>query len=153
MTTSKSLSNITTQVRTLADAGAVATGNWTLAQISDHLARAVEGSLGLVASAAARKRPAWPVRMVGNVLVMRLGIVPRGTPAPEHVLPPADARFDQAFDRLQRAVHMFEQRAGEPNATLRAHPLFGFKDASSWRRFHLVHARHHLKFMKIAAPK
>jgi hypothetical protein len=145
---------IAEQARAMATNGAVATGNWTLAQICDHLARAVEGSLGMLAPAVGgRKRPSWMTRTVGRILILKFGVVPRGVRAPAHVLPPADVVVDSALPRLQAAVEEFERRAAEPDVTLRAHPIFGFTDAATWRRFHMVHARHHLRFMKVGAGK
>jgi hypothetical protein len=143
-----SLLTIAAQVRDLAARGAVPTGNWTLAQICDHLARAIEGSLGLLPQTSSVKPPAWPVRMLGRFLILRLGYVPRGVKAPEHVLPPRGVTYEEAIARLEAAAETFESKAAEPGAICRKHPIFGFDDTQTWRRFHHIHARHHLGFMK-----
>lgn len=143
-----SLIIIAAQARDLAARGAVPTGKWTLAQICDHLARAIEGSLGLLPQNGPVTRRAWPTRVVGKFLILRLGFVPRGVKAPSHVLPPDDVVYQEAIRHLEAAAELFERKAAEPGATCRKHPIFGFDDMETWRRFHLVHARHHLDFMK-----
>ncbi len=104
----RSLLDIPVQARALAAKGAVPTGHWTLAQNCEHLARAIEGSLGLLPQSSSIRRPSWPVRAVGYFFIFRLGYIPKGVSAPQHVLPPADITFEAAIARLEAAARVFE---------------------------------------------
>lgn len=73
-----------------------------------------------------RRRPRSPIQVIGYLLVMRGGWIPRGWRAPgivlERELLPA------------RGADLFVK-----------HPVLGDLTIPEWRRFHLLHCEHHAK--------
>lgn len=151
------------EARRLHAAGRTVGRSWTLAQVCEHLALAIEGTLSAPPSA---DPPAWwralstPARLKRRL--MRTGLLlsgrfPDGVPAPDFVRPGADADLARALARLDRACEAFEARCRTPDSARARgsaparpwpfHPLLGPMNAARWRRFHTLHARHHFSEM------
>jgi hypothetical protein len=116
-------------------------GNWPLAQLLMHLAKAVNSSIdGISANAP------WYVRMVGPLIKGRIltkGMSP-GFKLPKKVEPvffPAAESAQEALECLRAAV----ARTRRERMTAR-HPVLGKLTHDEWTRLHLRHAELHLSF-------
>jgi Protein of unknown function (DUF1569) len=127
----------------------VATGNWTPAQIFEHLARFIEFSYEGFPF-----RVSWPLRAVSHVAkwVAWKRFVDRalrpGFRIPSDSLKPDEwADFDVATARLRAQVDRI--RCGEPMR--QPSPFEGSITSEQWVYVHLRHAELHLSFLDIAA--
>lgn len=148
-----SMHEIVNRARELAEAGFGPSGRWSFGEICEHLARAIELSTVVpapeIAARVARQRAGRSRLRIGfwRFVVLRLGWVPRGVPAPNAVRPPAEVGRAAALAHLDAAATRFEAHFADPNAQWAEHPLLGPFSARQWRRFHHVHAAHHLGFL------
>lgn len=135
--------------RELAHAGYDQVGNWDLAQILDHLAGAMNGSIdGFPTNAPWLVRrfmgPRWwkKIRAAGRLKA--------GVWIPEKARPVPGGDASKNLDRFAAAIDRFEQHKGK----VMDHPMLGRLGLDGWRQFHLMHASHHLGFLlpKAAAP-
>jgi len=131
---------------------------WTAAQILEHLALSMdatreelEGRLakGRVARNILRTRPEWALQL----MVLSMGYMPRGIPAPAGMMPATKERTVGVAELVKR----LEIAAEQMDATLdRARRQFGMERVGShfllgplrvdqWRRYHVLHLRHHRK--------
>jgi hypothetical protein len=123
-------------------AGYSRAGNWCLAQVADHLSRAVAMSLDGFPTLYV-----WPVRLVARWFVLprilRHKVFRRRVPAPKFLLP-ADAVDDRAaIERFRAVVDRFAQHTGP----LHPSPIFGTLGRDEWREVHLWHCEHHFSFL------
>jgi hypothetical protein len=130
---------------------------WSIQQITEHLMLtyamtrlAMDARLEKGTPTRAR---ATLANRVGQCAVTMLGVFPNGRIAPERVQPPLDsdalsgaelssavtAALDEMDARLEKA-----QRTFGPGRSV-SHMVLGPMNMTQWRRFHLAHARHHLK--------
>jgi len=127
-------------------------GNWNPAQILEHLfltykntnrglAKCLEKGTPLATSATLKHR-------LGTLLVVNLGYMPKGAKAPERAVPrgmPLEEVRSTILAEIQKMESGFndcERRFGVTTKIM-DHPLLGPLTASQWRKFHLVHGRHH----------
>ena len=99
-------------------------------------------------------RPERSRRTLGHrmraVYVLGLGRFPAGLEAPKHIVPrdglgaDPQRRFNDALVAMDASLADAERRFGHRTRVL-FHPVLGPLTAQQWRRFHLVHGRHHLK--------
>lgn len=130
---------------------------WSIQQIVEHL-RLSYGTTVRVMEARLEKRAPTKGRAsfrqrVGQIMVVGLGYLPKGREAPDVVMPRATvyalsgselcrsvgeglARMDVALDECERAF-------GKGRSV--THVVLGPMSLGQWRRFHLVHGRHHFK--------
>jgi hypothetical protein len=138
-------------------------GKWSASEILDHLNLTYIGTIRnlerSLASGKARSNPdrrakRWPRRVV-----LWLGYFPGRPKAAEPVLPrgtPVARLKSEIFDNLARMDELIarcEARLGsrEPVAN---HPILGPLTAREWRRFHLVHGRHHTRqIVRLKSPR
>ncbi|MGC4030762.1 MAG: DUF1569 domain-containing protein [Tepidisphaeraceae bacterium] len=114
-------------------------GTWTLAQILDHLARAMGPLPAGIKPAPAPLR--WFFRLFMK-RVVRTRKMPR-VPAPRGMKPPPAADLADAEPRFNAALDAAESRpAGEI-----LHPMFGMISVADWQQLQLVHATRHLSFL------
>ncbi|MFQ5489266.1 MAG: DUF1569 domain-containing protein [Phycisphaerae bacterium] len=115
-------------------------GNWSLAQICDHLAGIHDYSLG------GRQAEFQKGRLfratVGRIalrILLRYGFIPerQGNLGPRERI-----EFQDARRRLRQSL---ERIARQPMTAI--HPIFGPLTRQQWQQFHLHHAAHHLSFM------
>jgi hypothetical protein len=131
---------------------------WNIQQIATHLLltyAATETALDArIAKAIPTKaRPAL-AQYAGQFTLLRLGYFPRGRKAPERVTAPADAsavpggvliaQVHAAIDTLDRRVAVAEAIFG-PELRAVSHIVLGPLSTRQWRRFHLIHGRHHIR--------
>lgn len=115
-------------------------GNWTLAQICNHLADTQEFSVE--SGEPDIKTSALYRTTVGRIALGAL-LWFRWIPERQGDLtPPAAAEFETALSRLQGTIRRI---SSEP--MIARHPIFGRLSQGQWRQFHLHHAAHHLGFV------
>lgn len=129
---------------------------WSIQQIVDHLLLTYAVTQHALETRIAKGRPTEArvsiKQHVRQLVLITAGIFPEGRPAPSAVLPSsAEPLTGQA---LIQAVH--QNLTGVDRLSNQAEAIFGSRRAVShqilgplsvhqWRRFHLIHARHHLK--------
>ncbi len=128
-------------------------GKWSSAEVLEHLSLTYEGTARgfqkcLDAGAPIARRPSLRDRIVVT-LVITVGFLPGGRQAPEGTRPmgrrPAEAlpTLLQNLATMDGLITRCEERFG--NGRLMDHPILGPLSAAEWRKFHWVHARHHVK--------
>ena len=119
-------------------------GQWSLAQVCEHLSQTVEASIDSVNGFGGFLLPVWQRFAAKPVLHLMLVThwIPAGVKLPAGALPTCgdDA---EAVGRLKRAMETFEGHYG-PWAK---HPFFGRMSGKTWKRYHLIHSAHHLGFL------
>jgi hypothetical protein len=129
---------------------------WSIQQIVDHLILTYALTQRSLETRIAKGRPTHaPVSIkhrTRQFVLVTLGIFPQGRPAPPAVVPsPAEPLNGHALiqvahqnltglDRLlNQAESIFERRRAI------SHQILGPLSIHQWRRFHLIHTRHHIK--------
>ena len=137
-----------------ADAHQSEGGKWSVAQVLEHLDLTyTKSAAGLVrriqkGPMPARSRTMWQI--FARFVVVRLGHFPTGRRAPESVLPQGRP-FSEIAPVLERHLVELDERLSEAErlfgdkVPILDHPIIGPFSVSDWRRFHLVHTRHHVK--------
>ena len=127
-------------------------GKWSAEQVLEHLDLTFEASVrslrrGLEKGNVARPR-SW-LALAAQLVVVDVGYFPRGRTAPEGMAP-AGGRGASVVDHIRRHLAEMDELMTvfvaklSPGATF-THPALGPMTVRQWRRFHLVHARHHMK--------
>ena len=119
-------------------------GNWTAAQIVEHIALTMDHS---VDGFPLEMHPPLPMKLIGRLLKrpiinnrMRPGIkMPKYM---KRVLPAPDVSWGRAVDHLRRSIERFEKAS-----TLSASPFFGSMSREEWTKLHCRHAEMHFGFM------
>lgn len=118
-------------------------GNWTLAQVIDHLGRSFNASIDGIGF----KLP-WPMRVLGSLLFKHKMLnveIPSGfkigKSSKAKFYPHDDVEIEGSLDRLRKAI---ERCKTEPTRAF--HPLFGNLGADDWDKFSLRHAEMHMSF-------
>lgn len=129
-------------------------GKWSAAQILEHLAITYDGThrnLRKVLETGVRPTARGSLRQrAGVLLVVELGQFPTGVEAPAPTRPTglsgadALAAIRSALPRMDAAMRECEARFGR-RGVIATHPILGPLSLRQWRRFHWVHARHHLR--------
>lgn len=130
---------------------------WSIQQILQHLCltyafteTGFEARLGK--GTPTRTRPTLQQR-IGQFFIITLGIFPSGREAPERVAPPritspisGSDLAQYSADHLGRLDKLFNQaEALFGSGRCISHMILGPLSVHQWRRFHLIHGRHHLK--------
>lgn len=129
-------------------------GKWCAAEIVEHLLMTYTATTGGLRKALAKGkplggRPTLKERLF-QLVVLDAGYFPSGRKAPAMTIPkglqPAEVvhAVEQALPDMDAAISECEQRYGSA-VKIADHPVLGPLTAEQWRRFHLVHARHHMK--------
>jgi hypothetical protein len=126
---------------------------WSAAQIVEHLSLAFGATAaGMERHAAAEQLNVRPRTMRDRIVtftVTRLEYIPTGRKAPEYTVPsglaPEDAlrKLHENLRAMDEAITRAEKKWG--NRRIGDHPVLGPLKPDQWRKFHLVHARHHAK--------
>ncbi|MBN1846085.1 MAG: DUF1569 domain-containing protein [Sedimentisphaerales bacterium] len=136
-----SLDDIIAELDRLAGGGYEKAGQWDLAQVCDHLAYFVRGSL----EGFADKVP-WFVRVfVGRRLLHKLlqgEPIPEGIAIPDKLVPPPGG---DAAAAVQGLKDLLERLKVQPQ--LHPSPFFGTLTRDQWLKLHILHANHHLSFL------
>ena len=129
-------------------------GKWSSAEILDHLNLTYRGTIknferclasGKAGASSDRNSKRWRRRVV-----VWLGYMPTGRKSPERVFPcgtPLTQLKSEIFENIARmdAVIADCDRSFGPGKPLADHPILGPLTAGEWRKFHLVHGRHHAR--------
>jgi DinB superfamily len=129
---------------------------WSIQQIVDHLILTYALTQRSLETRIAKGRPTHaPVSIkqcTRQFVLVTLGIFPEGRPAPLAVLPsPAEPlsghaliqAVHQNLTNVDRLSNQAESIFGHRRAV--THQILGPLSVPQWRRFHLIHARHHIK--------
>jgi hypothetical protein len=129
-------------------------GKWDTAAILEHLALTYASTARLMKKCLKEQRclvtsPSFKQR-VAKSLVLTLSYIPSGRKAPDRVAPAGisgkEAR-EMLFANLQEMDAAFaecEKRFGS-KAKVADHMVLGPIPISGWRKFHVLHTRHHIK--------
>lgn len=130
---------------------------WSAAEILEHLDRSYTGSAKAFERCLDQKKPsstkATLKDRIAALAVVRFGYLPQGRQAPTYTLPKGVAAaelpglIERHLAELDDLISRCEQQFGE-NAKLLDHPFIGPLSGRQWRKFHLVHGRHHIKQIK-----
>jgi DinB superfamily len=130
---------------------------WNIQQIIGHLlltygATVTAMDARIAKHAPTRARPSLTQR-IGQFAVLRLGWLPRGRKAPAPTTPDPNAApvsaaalqsmVDSNIASMDARIAAAEQLFGRRRAI--THMILGPLSVAQWRRFHLVHGRHHLR--------
>lgn len=129
-------------------------GKWSTAEILEHLsiafgstARALEKAL---ASGEPRITSPTMYQRGAALLITGIGYFPPGRPAPEFTRPKgldgetALRTIRENLIAMDAAITRCEERFGR-SRKIATHPVLGPLSVPQWRKFHLVHTRHHMK--------
>ncbi len=149
MQTDRALDWIVDEAERLAVAGATIGRAWSLAEVCEHLALAMEATRR-EPDAAVEPRPfltrakQWVMK---HAVLMR-GRLPENAPSPAFVAPSGRLDNQAAIERLRQAVGTFRARLDQGAANWVPHPILGEMTGPQWRRFHIIHARHHFAVLE-----
>src|SRR5688572_11344953 len=128
-------------------------GKWSAAGVLEHLAITYESTArGLQKVLDSGSSPVFPrtfAQFFRKLVVVDIGYFPEGRKAPKFTVPTgvegdeALRRIRESLPRMDAAISQCEQRFGRN--TIGPHPVIGPLTANEWRRFHLIHAKHHMK--------
>jgi len=128
---------------------------WSVAGIVEHLSLTYSKS----SAGMARRREKGPgvaarsrtlQQRVQQFVIVTLGYFPPGRESPTAVVPTGRpyrellADLDRVFSELDASLTATASVLGGSRAVL-DHPVLGPFSVNQWRRFHLVHTRHHAK--------
>jgi hypothetical protein len=129
-------------------------GNWCVAEVLEHLYLTYTGTIkGLERMTAAgnpRTTAATWAQRWNALVVLRLGYMRSGREAPQMARPrglPAEkvvAEIGPKIGEMDECIRRCEEKFGTKTKLL-DHPFLGPLTGAQWRKFHLVHGRHHAK--------
>ncbi len=139
---------------TLAELTRHPAGKWCAAEVLEHLGLAFSGTARSLERALEMGRPAATPKSfsqkIFTVVVVGLGHLPHGRPAPAMVIPgkiaPEEAlswtcrNLEEMGVVLTRCAEKFGL-----SVKLNDHPILGAFNIEQWRKFHYVHTRHHMR--------
>jgi hypothetical protein len=136
------------------DLGRHPEGKWSSAQIVEHLLLTHTGTIAglrkaLAAGAPLGGRPTLKQRL-SQFVVLDVGFLPGGRKAPALTVPKGAApeqvvpMDEKALADMDATISECEKRYGDA-VKIADHPVLGPLTAAQWRKFHFVHARHHMK--------
>ena len=137
-------------------------GKWSAAQVLEHLDLTyTKSAAGLVRRLEKGRMPVRPRTMwqvFARFVVVKLGHFPTGRKSPESVLPQGRP-FAEVAPMLERHLVELDERLSEAERVfgdkvpILDHPIIGPLSVRDWRRFHLVHTRHHVKQLTTSTPQ
>lgn len=141
---------IAAEAERFAQTGATRGRSWSLAQVCEHLALAMEGTLDepadpVVSEPILTRAKRWFMKQA----LLTTGLFPANAPAPQVTIPSGRLDQQEAIQRLRNAAAAFAERLQQPNTRWVAHPLLGTMTGGQWCRFHVIHARHHFSVLTV----
>jgi hypothetical protein len=130
---------------------------WNIQQIVEHLLLTYRSTVDLVQTRLAKGTPTKnapsALQRVGQFGLITIGFFPPGRQSPEAVSPklPASLRTGEELTRRMREEVLSLDASLAEAATMfgerrfASHLVLGPLSAAQWRKFHLVHGRHHVK--------
>jgi hypothetical protein len=132
--------------------GQAPAGKWNSGQILEHLFLTYKNSNRGLEKCLERGEPLATHRTLkhrlSTLLVVNFGYMPEGRKAPERALPqgmsPGELRSTIFVElkKMESGLTACERRLGA-RTKIMDHPFLGPLTANEWRKFHLVHGRHH----------
>ena len=130
-------------------------GKWDTAAILEHLALAFGSTARLMDKCVGEGRTlataATVKQRLGRMVVLGFSYVPGGRKSPERVMPTQSLSGQQALqmilgnlEKMDQALSRCESRFGK-KLDVADHPVLGPIPVDGWRKFHLLHTRHHMK--------
>jgi hypothetical protein len=129
-------------------------GKWSAAEVLEHLCLTYTGSSKGFERCLQEGRPLARTptlkERVSTLLVTGLGYFPEGRKAPERTVPRGMAAeeviktIETQIAAMDDLLTRCETRFGRSTRIL-DHPVLGPLTARQWRKFHLIHAQHHMK--------
>ena len=129
-------------------------GKWSAAEVLEHLCLTYTGSSKGFERCLQEGRPLARTptlkERVSTLLVTGLGYFPEGRKAPERTVPRGMAAgevvktIETQIAAMDDLITRCETRFGRSTRIL-DHPVLGPLTARQWRKFHLIHAQHHMK--------
>ncbi|MFZ0758475.1 MAG: DUF1569 domain-containing protein [Candidatus Sulfotelmatobacter sp.] len=127
-------------------------GKWCAAEVLEHLYLTYTGTIKgferVMQAGRPLAKPASIAQRLRTFLVVEFGYFPAGRKAPANTLPkglpPEKVRNEigAKIAAMDAILAQCEARFGR-GAKLLDHPVLGPLTATQWRKFHLVHGRHH----------
>ena len=129
-------------------------GKWSVLQVLDHLNLTYVGTIknferclatGKLISGSERRIKRWR-----RICVINMGYFPLGRKSPKGVcprdLPPQTVAQEvlQNIERMDSVIAESETRFNR-RELLATHPILGPLTGPEWRKFHVVHGKHHVK--------
>ena len=129
-------------------------GKWCASEVLEHLYLTYTGTIKgfervLTAGEPLATRPTW-VQRGRSLVVLGLAYLPSGREAPSVARPRGTAHetvlaeVRSKIAAMDSILRQCEEKHGR-GAKLLDHPILGPLTAGQWRKFHLVHGRHHVK--------
>lgn len=129
-------------------------GKWCAAEVLEHLYLTYTGTIkGFERVIAAGKPPdpvlTWAQRR-RRWIVLAFSYLPPGREAPQFARPrglspeKVRAEIEPKIAEMDDLIRQCEEQLGM-RTNLLGHPILGPLTGHQWRKFHLVHGRHHLK--------
>jgi DinB superfamily len=130
---------------------------WSAQQVIEHLSATWRSTAKGIEDRLQKNRPLLTrptlAQRCKQLAVCECGFLPRHRKAPPAVEPSQNAeplngdeliaRFSETLGAMDRVLDQIEPQA--KNAPVLTHFLLGPMNVRQWRRFHSVHARHHVK--------
>ena len=135
-------------------------GGWSVQQTVEHLlltyTLTAENFAARVAKGKATQAKPTLADRLGQFYVCTLGLFPKGRKAPAMTEPSAApaplsgavlaVKAWTALGRFDEVASAAERLFGRRTAIM--HPVLGPMSVADWRRFHLIHGKHHLRQVK-----
>ena len=130
---------------------------WSAQELIEHLVLTCRSTSRVLSKRLERGRPtadhSTPVQWLLQMIILSFGHMPRGAPAPGfarpdqlHWQPTGGAQLlellRQEIDQMDALLDQCRQRFGLQRVA--THFMLGPLRPDQWRRFHVVHMRHHL---------
>jgi len=129
-------------------------GKWDSAAILEHLALTYGTTARVMQKCLREGKPlatsATLWHRAARVLVLRLSYIPTGRKAPARVVPTGMSGKEARelifvnLEKMEEALAECEQRFGS-KIKIADHPVLGPIPLAGWRKFHVLHTRHHMK--------
>jgi uncharacterized protein DUF1569 len=134
-------------------------GKWDTAAILEHLALAFGSTARLMDKCIGEGRTlatsSTLKQRLGRMVVLGFSYIPGGRKSPERVMPSQSVSGKEALqmifanlEKMDQALGRCENRFGN-KTDVADHLVFGPIPVSGWRKFHLLHTRHHMKQIDI----
>lgn len=128
-------------------------GKWSAGEVLEHLYLTYTGTIKgfeklIEAGKISVSKASWKQR-AGHLLVLRFSSMPPGRVSPPMARPKGlapekvVAEIEQKISQMDDVIRRAEEKMG--SGKLLDHVILGPLTGAQWRRFHLVHGRHHLK--------
>ena len=128
-------------------------GKWSAAQVLEHLSityvSTTKGLQKVLEGGAAPRARRSLAQFFRKLVVVDIGYFPEGRKAPAFTLPKGMEEEEalriirEYLPKMDAVISECERRFG--GRVIGPHPVIGPLTAEQWRKFHLIHARHHMK--------